>query len=263
MSDVETGVVANTSVEVNDVPAEAVDAFDLEGLINTHFDDDILSEPTKEHKIGLPYDQVLKHIPENGRKVIQNLRASYTKKTQELANERAELAALREKFSNQQRLMSDSEFARNVKALASDNTKHDIWDEDGRRSEIKREAAVMMQEMLKPLQQEVAAERRALALENFKKDHPDLKEHRVDIAKMLVERPELKLEDAYHIVKAKKEAALSEAERAAKVEARAKSRDVLYKTSNGKNVDSGGLSAPKFKDAWSAYQWHRTNGGKR
>ena len=255
-----SSVSVEDTTTVEDVPAEAVDAFDLDALINTHFDNDpVMAEPSQEHKIGIPYDQVLKHIPENGRKVIQNLRASYTKKTQELAAERKELEMLRQKFSDQQRLMTDSDFARQVNTLASDNTQHDIWDEEGRRAQIKKEAALMMQEMLKPLQQEVAQERRALELERFKADHPDLPELRVDIARLLTERSELKLEDAYYIAKAKKEAQLSQAEREAREASRAQSRDALYKTSNGKNIDSGKLTPPKFKDAWSAYQWHRTN----
>lgn len=245
---------------VEDVPVEAIDSFDLDALINTHFDNDpVMAEPTQEHKIGIPYNEVLKHIPENGRKVIQNLRASYTKKTMELANERKELEALREKFNNQQRLMSDSEFARNVNKMATDETEHDIWDEEGRKAQIKKEAAIMMQEMLKPLQQEVAQERRALELERFKADHPDLPELRLDIAKLLTERKELKLEDAYFIAKAKKEALLSQEERQAREANRAQSRESLYKTSNGRNIDSGRLTPPKFKSAWEAYQFHRSN----
>ena len=88
MSDNET-VNDSTSEEViADVSLESVDAFDLDALINTHFEDDIMAEPALEHKIGVPYEEVLRHIPENGRKVIQNLRASYTKKTQDPANEK-------------------------------------------------------------------------------------------------------------------------------------------------------------------------------
>lgn len=263
MLDNETGNTADTSPEVVDVPAEAVDAFDLDALINTHFDNDpVMAEPSIEHKIGIPYDQVLKHIPENGRKVIQNLRASYTKKTQELAAERAELESLRQKLTSQQALMSDSPFAKKVRELADDKTDHDIWDENGRKSQIKKEAAQMMQELLKPLQDEVVKERRALELERFKSHHPDLPDLRVDIAKLLMDRKELKLEDAYYIVKAKRESVKSEEDKAVQMEKRATSRDALYKTSSGKRVESSGLTPPKFKDAWSAFQWHKQFGKK-
>lgn len=253
----------NETVEVDSTSEEVqADAFDLDALINTHFEDEIMAEPDLEHKIGIPYEEVLRHIPENGRKVIQNLRASYTKKTQELALERKELETLREKLTSQQRLMTDSAFARQVKEAASDTKEHDIWDDDGRRAQIKKEAAVMMQEMLKPLQQEVNQERRALQLERFKAEHEDLPELRVDIAQLLRERSELKLEDAYYIVKAKKEQALSHEEKVARAAKREESRTGLYKTGVGKNVDSGKLSSPKFKDAWSAYQYAKSQGVK-
>lgn len=265
----ETAINSSTSENVvsnevvNDIDSNLVDSFDLESLINTHFENDpVMAEPTLEHKLGIPYEQVLKHIPENGRKVIQNLRASYTKKTQELAAERKELESLREKFNNQQRLMTDSNFAKSIKELASDTTEHDIWDENGRRSAIKKEAALMMQEMLKPLQEEVVAERRALELERFKSNHPDLPELRLDIAKLLMERKELKLEDAYYIAKAKKEAMKSEEEKALSEAKRGERREALYKTSAGKAVDTGNLSKPQFKDAWSAFQWHKQHGSK-
>ena len=255
----ETGVVADTSVV--DVPAESVDAFNLEDLINTHFDNDpVMAEPGLEHKIGLPYEQVLKHIPENGRKVIQNLRASYTKKTQELAQERSQLESLREELDRQKRMMTDSDWAKGIRAAAEDNTELDVWDEEGRKASIKREAAKMMAEMIKPLQQEIAQEKRAVEIEKFKTAHPDLGEHRVEIAKLLMERSELKLEDAYHLVKAKKNTERDELERAAKSAARGQTKEALLKTSTGKNIQSGKLTQPKFKDAWSAYQWYKANG---
>jgi|GEM_PF-2939690 len=247
---------------VEDVPVEAVDKFNLEELISTHFDDPVMAEPGLEHKIGLPYDQVLKHIPENGRKVIQNLRASYTKKTQELAQERANLESMREELDRQKRMMTESEWAKGIKKTAEDNSEIDIWDEEGRKAAIKREAAKMMQDMIKPLQEEMAAEKRSMEIEKFKVAHPDLTEMRMDIAKLLMERSELKLEDAYYLVKAKKTSEREIEDKKAKVNERVASKEILYKTSGGKNVDSSKLTQPKFKDAWSAYQWIKANGGK-
>jgi hypothetical protein len=255
----ETGA-ADTSIV--DVPADSVDSFNLEDLINTHFEDPVMSEPGLEHKIGLPYDQIIKHIPENGRKVIQNLRASYTKKTQELAQERAQIESLKEELDRQKRMMTDSDWAKGIRAAAEDNSELDVWDEDGRKASIKREAAKMMADMIKPLQQEIAQEKRSVEIEKFKTSHPDLAEHRVEIAKLLMERSELKLEDAYYLVKAKATTKREEEERATKVAHRTQTKEALMKTSTGKNIESGKLTQPKFKDAWSAYQWHKANGMK-
>jgi len=37
-------------------------------------------------------------------------------------------------------------------------------------------------------------------------------------------------------------------------------RETLMKTSTGNAVRNA--APPKFKDAWTAYQWHKTNGAK-
>ena len=126
----------NTEVveETNDVPEEAVDAFDLDALIEAQFENDPIMDG--EHKIGLPYEEILKHIPENGRKVIQNLRASYTKKTQELSNERKALEDLKQELIRQQQLLTNSDWSKSISEKAQDETQHDIWDTEGRQKEI-------------------------------------------------------------------------------------------------------------------------------
>lgn len=252
MEETET-LVENTEVveEVNDIPEEAVDAFNLDALIEAQFENDPIMEG--EHKIGLPYEEIIKHIPENGRKVIQNLRASYTKKTQELANERKALDNLKAELVRQQQLLTNSDWSKSINEKAQDETQHDIWDTEGRQKEIERQAAIMMQKMLAPLQQEVQIQSRELELQKFKAEHPDLSEHRLDIAKLLQQNEHLRLEDAYWQVKGRKAAE----EQAMRESNRAQNRENLKKTSTGKNVGGSQMSPPKFKDAWSSYQYHK------
>ena len=259
-------VTDNTSSEVQNEAAVESDAFDIDALIAANFDNDpVMQDATSEHKIGKSYQEVLKHIPEDGRKVIQNLRASYTRKTQELSQMKSDLDKQREEMVRQQKLMTESEWAKNIKTLAEDKTEHDIWDEEGRKASIKKEAAKMMAEMMKPLQDEVAQERRALELERFKSEHPDMAELRVDIAAMLMERSDLKLEDAYYLVKGKKSIEQSKMAAQAKSSEREAAKAGIAKISGGKNVDTSQLRAPQFKDAWSAYQYHKslTTTGKK
>ena len=249
----------NTEVVSPEVEAAPSDAFDIDALIAANFDnDEVMKDPTAEHRIGKPYHEVLKHIPEDGRKVIQNLRASYTRKTQELATMKADLENQKGEMLRQQKLMTDSEWAKNIKTLADDSTEHDIWDEEGRKASIKKEAAKMMSDLMKPLQQEVAQERRALELERFKSEHPDMQDLRVDIAALLIERSDLKLEDAYYLVKGKKSIETSKQAAQAKVSERETARQGIAKIAGGKNVDSTQLSAPQFKSAWDAYQYHKS-----
>ena len=247
-----------TQEETNDIPEEAVDAFNIDELINASFDEDPVM--SGEHKIGVPYQEVLKHIPENGRKVIQNLRSSYTKKTQEIAQIRADLEAQRADLLRQQQLLNSPAFRENIDQKANSEEKYDIWDTEGRQKEIERQAAKMMQQMLEPLQQEMKVQQRQNQLDKFKSEHPDLKEHRLEIAKMLNSRPELKLEDAYWLVKGRAASEEATKLREEKLAGRQSSREGLYKTGNGKNVNPRNVKAPKFKSAWEAYQFHKSQG---
>ena len=250
-----------TTVEASDVPAEVVDQFNIDELINASFDDDPVMNQ-EHHKIGVPYQEVLKHIPENGRKVIQNLRSSYTKKTQEIAAMRADLDAQRADLIRQKELLTTGAFRENVDAKANSTEEYDIWDSAGRQKEIERQAAKRMQQMIAPLQQEVQVQQREIELQKFKTAHPDLKEHRLGIAKLLNEREDLKLEDAYWLVKGRAAEAEAREARENKLTNRANSREGLYKTSNGTNVSPKNIKAPKFKSAWEAYQYHRSQGRK-
>jgi hypothetical protein len=255
-------VESTDNTEVVSPEAEAAapsDAFDIDALIAANFDnDEVMKDPTAEHRIGKPYHEVLKHIPEDGRKVIQNLRASYTRKTQELATMKADLEKQKGEMIRQQKLMTESEWAKNIKNMADDNTEHDIWDEEGRKASIKKEAAKMMAEMMKPLQDEVAQERRAMELAKFKSENPDMQDLRVEIAALLMERQDLKLEDAYYLVKGKRSIEVSKQAAQAKASERETARAGISKIASGKNVDSAQLSAPQFKSAWDAYQYHKS-----
>lgn len=225
----------------------------LDELIGADFGDDPIMQGT--HK-GIPdYKKILEHIPENGRKLVQNLRASYTQKTTEIAELRRQLESERAEVLRERELLSNSEFAKQVKEVADAPLQHDAWSDEGLQERINKQAAEQMARLLAPLQQDLEAQRRQVALESFKSQHPDLTsdEMRVPIAKMLMERPELRLEDAYHIVKGQIVGQAKEAVRQSQ-------KETLLKTSTGNAVRNG--ETPKFKDAWQAYQWHRANGVK-
>lgn len=250
------GVTGATGINATDSTAGGSDddyELSLDELVGPDFDDH--PELKGGHK-GLPdYKKILEHLPENGRKLLGNLRASYTQKTQEIADLRKQLEAERVQLERDRKLMTESEFAQHVRAQAEAPLQHDAWSDEGLQERINKQAAQMMQQMLTPLQQDLEAQRRQVALDSFKQQHPDLTsdEIRMPVAKLLIERPELKLEDAYYIVKGQVSRQTSEAVRTAQ-------RETLKKTSTGNAVRNA--APPKFKDAWTAYQWHKTNGGK-
>jgi hypothetical protein len=228
----------------------------LDELMNADFGEDPVMQGT--HK-GIPdYKKILEHIPENGRKLVQNLRSSYTQKTQEIADLRRALEAEKENLQQQRAMLSESEFARNVRELATKPVESDPWSDEGLQERIQQKAAQMMQQMLEPLQQDLAVQKRQAALDSFKVKHPDVtsEDLRVPIAKLLMERPELKLEDAYYLVKGQK--SIEQTAQAKQV--RQVQKEVLNKTSTGNAVRQA--QPPKFKDAYQAYLWHKSNGIK-
>lgn len=250
------GAIGAGGINATDSTASGIDEdydLSLDELVGADYDDH--PELKGGHK-GLPdYKKILEHLPENGRKLLGNLRASYTQKTQEISELRKALEAERAQLERDRKLMTESEFAQQVRAQAEAPLQHDAWSDEGLQERINKQAAQMMQQMLTPLQQDLEAQRRQVALDSFKQQHPDLTsdEIRMPVAKLLMERPELKLEDAYFIVKGQVSRQQSEAVRTAQ-------RETLKKTSTGNAVRNA--APPKFKDAWSAYQWHKTNGGK-
>jgi len=250
------GVIGGSELNRTDNTADGGDDgldLSLDELVGADYDDH--PELKGGHK-GLPdYKKILEHLPENGRKLLGNLRASYTQKTQEISDLRKALEGERAQLERDRKLMSDSEFSQQVRALADKPLEHDAWSDEGLQERINKQAAAMMQQMLTPLQQDLDVQRRQVALDTFKAQHPDLvsDEIRMPVAQLLMQRPELKLEDAYFIVRGQLQKAGADTQRAAQ-------RETLKKTSTGTAVRNA--APPKFKDAWSAYQYHKTNGTK-
>lgn len=204
-----------------------------------------------------PLHEWMQHIPEDVRKHVANLRASYTRKTQEIAEIRKQLEAERQALLQQQELTLNNPYLNEAQKHITDE-EHDLYTPEGMQAEIKKQAALMLKEMMQPAQQEIQMKQRQMQLEQFKMENPELTqdEYRMPIAKMLQERPELKLEDAFYIVKAKVDAQKAQQEREQLARQRSQRRQTLTKTSSGANSSPNGT--PKFTDAWEAYQYHKS-----
>ena len=211
------------------------------------------------HKGMKPLHEWMQHIPEDVRKHVANIRSSYTQKTQELAEMRRELQAERLALQSQREMAVNNPYLEQAQAeLAKQGDEpNDLYTEAGLQAEIKRQASLMLQEMMKPAQEQIQVEQRRMQLQQFKTDNPELmdNEYRLPVAQMLQARPELKLEDAFYIVKAKVEAAKAKAEREELAKQKSVRRKALKKTSTGKAVSPSGV--PRFKNAWEAYQYHK------
>lgn len=215
------------------------------------------------HKGMKPLHEWMQHIPEDVRKHVANIRSSYTQKTQEIAQMRKALEMERAELARQQDMALNNPFLQRAEQELENTEEYDIYTQEGMQAEIKRQAAKMLQEMMKPAQEEMQIKQRRMQLEQFKTENPELMddEYRLPVAEMLQSRPELKLEDAFYIVKAKVDAQKLKTEREQIAKQKTTHRETLLKTSGGKSVSPSGT--PKFRDAWEAFQYHKAQNAKK
>lgn len=248
-------------------PAEEEVEYSLDDLLGVSSEDYPELADDANHTGMKPLGHWLKHVPEDVRKHLGNLRSSYTKKTQALAAERnalkAELEAERAALAKERAALYNGETAKRTAELANDETEFNIFDPDGMKQEIQRQAAIMLQQMIAPAQEQLAVDQRRVELNRFMDANPELKsdEYRLPVAEMLKSRPELKLEDAYYIVKAKVDSEKAAKERAELAEQRSRRKSSFAKTATGSASTPAGK--PVFKDAWSAFQYHRDQQSKK
>lgn len=151
---------------------------------------------------GLNYNQVFDGLPEDAKKIIANLRSDYTKKTQSIAEQRKQLEADR-------KALLESGFYDNMAKQADVSVELDPFNAGSIEAKIQQEVAKRMREMLEPMRQEAEVNKRAIALDNFKRENPDIETYRVDIARELMKDKNLTLEKAYWMVKGQKTTEIS------------------------------------------------------
>lgn len=208
-----------------------------------------------------PLAEWMKHVPEDVRKHIANIRSDYTRKTQALAQQRAELEEQRAALTRKDDHILNGKLAQSLKNIDTSET-YDLFDSEGMKSEIKRQAALMLKDMLEPAQKELEVAQRKMELDNFKSKHPEMVEpaYKENIVKLLQERPELKLEDAFYITKAKLGSEAVEAEKAKMRTIKDARKEVALKSSGGSRAPVAGT--PQFKTAIEAYNYWKSQGMK-
>ncbi len=245
--------------DATDTTAEAP-AFDIADFAAAEFEHE---EMNGEHR-GLPgYQKILDQMTPDGRRTVQNLRSSYSRKTAELSELRRDLEAQRAELVRQRGILADSPATTAIAEKASaDPTAaegFDPWSEEGLSALIEQRAAQMMQQMLAPMQADLAGQRRRAELDTFKTDHPDMTadpDIKSRIVDMLKSNPDMKLETAYWAARGRVHANREQTAREQSNAQRAAARQTLSATSTGKAIN-GTTRAPKFRNAWQAYQWHQ------
>lgn len=257
MENNETGADTNTSVEDSGLP----DNMTLDDLLNIDEQQYPEFAPDTNHTGMKPLHHWMQHVPEDVRKHIANIRADYTRKSQEISNMRKSLEEKEAEIYRKNEHIMRGPLAEKLKEINVEE-QYDLFDPEGMKAEIQRQAGLMLKQMLEPAQKELEVQQRKLQLDTFKKENPEITDpaYRTPILELLAQRPELKLEDAFYIVKAKVGSQALDAERFKLAEAKAARRDTALKSSVGSRTAVA--AAPKFKNAMEAYNWHKANGMK-
>jgi len=220
---------------------------------------------SQENYTGMrPLSELIRVLPEDTKKQLANLRGSVTRKEQALAAERKALTDLRAQLDSERKAILES-----VNSYKAPEGEIDLWSEEGQAAAIERKVAEKLQAMYKPMQDQLIQAEQARKAEQFVLQNPDVRtdtEIKSGVAKLLMEREELSLEDAYYIVKAKvldKRTRDASTQRAQTIQ---NQRGALSKTSTG--GPGVGVGTPSFKNARGEHdpmahlEWLKSQGRK-
>jgi hypothetical protein len=229
----------------------------LEELSELQTDDPIFnSEET--HKVKARLQDILPLLPEDVKKHVANIRSDYTRKTQELARARQELEQQRAQMDMYREKVFSSDVFKGLEELTGKEV--DLYSPEGLQEAIKIAAAQQIQELYKPLQEQVEAEKAQAKVQAFIAQNPDVKSDpdiKSNVAKLLQERQDLGIEDAYYIAKAKvMEQRKNSEQEARRTETQAR-RDTFAKTSTGSTVSS--KQPPPGLTPVQALEWFSKN----
>jgi len=161
---------------------------------------------------GLSWNDALKRVPPDIAKLMRNMQGDYTRKTQELADQRKELLREREALLK----------GREAIQAPDEVPEYDPFDEGTINARIEREVARRLQEVLEPMQREYEQMAAEDSYQAFLVEHPEFKtdtDLRNEVQLLLEGNSSLDLETAYWAAKgrqAKHQAAENKRAEAAK-----------------------------------------------
>lgn len=226
----------NSQIENNES-----DNFDLDAVLNEYLG--IEAESSEKHSINT--QEVLKELPEDALKLIQNLRKDYTKKTQLISEQKKELEQRERTWLDRQESILRSKIN-----LPED---FDIYAEGGIQRYLDTKVAEMLLEQTQPLREQIELEERRTQLSAFKASNPDIVEYKEEIVLEMSKNPNLDIRSAYYLVKGK---SADEKINQIKLDLERAKQD---KANSFSKVSTGGVSraegTPKFTDASQAYRY--------
>ena len=229
----------------------------IEALLESAKDDEILH--SDEEFTGVSFDDQLKALPDDAKKLLANMRRDYTQKTQALASQRADLAA-------QQKSLFESDAFKTLQEMSKrEMGEFDPYNPDSVLNHIKKQVADEFSNILKPMHEAQVQERKRAKLDSFMTANPDLKTDqgvRSQVKELLMSNESLDMESAYWIVKGR---ALSEQSRTNEDELnryKAAVREAGLKVSGGTKTNAR-TKPPEGLNAYEIYQWYQRQQSSR
>ncbi len=196
-------------------------------------------------------------LPDDAKKLVANLRALTTKRTQQVAEERKRLQAERA-------ALTSGKFMEDLKSRSEAEVGFDPFDPDSVQAHIDKQVAASLRQALEPVRQEVELSNRRAQLERFKADNPDINQPEVkaDVVKLLKSDESLTLERAYAIVQGNRALHEREQLRAELVRVRGEAKKAGLKI-GGASRATGSSRVPaavRAQGGWAVAQWLQAHG---
>tara|TARA_R100000231_G_scaffold604_2_gene1107 strand:+ start:5644 stop:6507 length:864 start_codon:yes stop_codon:yes gene_type:complete len=157
---------------------------------------------------GESWDRLFEQADEKSRRAMQQLRADYTRKTQELAAERKSLVEKAEKLQSIKMNLEDNAAYRAIQEAAQQETgEFDPYDTESFEKYVNKIVAERLQSVLQPMAEQQMKANAKAKVESFMSQHPDLQTDenlKSEVRKTLIENESLSLQDAYWIVKGRR-----------------------------------------------------------
>jgi hypothetical protein len=182
---------------------------------------------------NLSWDDAIRQVPPDIASLMKNMRADYTRKTQELAEQRRDFVREREA------LMKGADTLKEVEV-----PDYDPFNEQSINARIEAEVTRRLREVLEPMQAEYETMAAEDSYKSFLSAHPDFKEDkalRSEVQHMLEANESLDLETAYWAAKGKQAKAEREKERTRKAaDRRARKEAAMKGTAPPRRASVGG-----------------------
>lgn len=153
---------------------------------------------------GIKYKETLMGLDDDAKKLLSNMRSDYTRKSQDLSEQRKQLEAQANELEAQRKAMLESGYLEKLAEKANQDVEINPWDEKSIEGRIEQEVAKRLEELMRPMQTEYAVQQREIQLRQFKAEHPDLENYKHEIVDTLKENEGMRLEQAYWLVKGQK-----------------------------------------------------------